>query len=151
MWSREVKVKVSVAQSEPFATFWTVARQTPLSMGFSSKKTGVGCHAVLHIKRKQLGKDNTGGTCGSMSVCENSKGSPAREHECCGTFTTCIPSTVLTCFQKLPSSHLQAAVSVPKLLSSSSNPPSWPLLCNAAFRILQTSVPFGQLHVRFCQ
>ena len=30
-----------------FATLWTVARQAPLPMGFSSKKTGVGCHALL--------------------------------------------------------------------------------------------------------
>ena len=26
---------------------WTIAHQTPLSMGFSSKNTGVGCHALL--------------------------------------------------------------------------------------------------------
>ena len=30
-----------------FATLWTVAQQAPLSMGFSSKNTGVGCHALL--------------------------------------------------------------------------------------------------------
>ena len=30
-----------------FATLWTVARQAPLSMGFSSKNAGVGCHALL--------------------------------------------------------------------------------------------------------
>ena len=29
------------------ATLWTVARQAPLSMGFSRQKTGVGCHALL--------------------------------------------------------------------------------------------------------
>ena len=29
------------------ATPWTVARQAPLSMGFSRKNTGVGCHALL--------------------------------------------------------------------------------------------------------
>ena len=28
-------------------TLWTVARQAPLPMGFSSKNTGVGCHALL--------------------------------------------------------------------------------------------------------
>ena len=100
------------------------------------------------VKRKQFGKDNISGTCGSISVCKSSKDSPAGERQCCGTFTRCIPSTVLTSFQKLPSSHLQAAVSVPKPLSPSSNPPPWPLLCDAAFRI---SVPFGQFHVRFCQ
>ena len=30
------------------ATPWTVARQAPLSLGFSSKSTGVGCHFLLH-------------------------------------------------------------------------------------------------------
>jgi len=30
-----------------FATVWIVAHQAPLSMGFSSKNTGVGCHALL--------------------------------------------------------------------------------------------------------
>ena len=30
-----------------FGTPWTVARQAPLSVGFSSKNTGVGCHALL--------------------------------------------------------------------------------------------------------
>ena len=30
-----------------FATLWTIACQAPLSMGFSGKNTGVGCHALL--------------------------------------------------------------------------------------------------------
>ena len=30
-----------------FATPWTVAHQVPLSMGYSSKNTGVSCHALL--------------------------------------------------------------------------------------------------------
>ena len=30
-----------------FASPWTVAYQAPLSMGFSSKSTGVGCHFLL--------------------------------------------------------------------------------------------------------
>ena len=30
-----------------FATPWTVACQVPLSLGFSSKNTGVGCHSLL--------------------------------------------------------------------------------------------------------
>ena len=30
-----------------FATPWTIARQAPLSMGFSSKNTRVGCHFLL--------------------------------------------------------------------------------------------------------
>ena len=29
------------------ATLWTVARQAPLSMGFSTKNTGVGCRFLL--------------------------------------------------------------------------------------------------------
>ena len=29
------------------ATLWTIARQTPLCMGFSSKNTGAGCNALL--------------------------------------------------------------------------------------------------------
>ena len=31
-----------------FVTLWTIACQAPLSMGFSSKNTGVDCHALLH-------------------------------------------------------------------------------------------------------
>ena len=34
-------------QSCLFATPWTVARQAPLSMGFSRQEYGVGCHALL--------------------------------------------------------------------------------------------------------
>ena len=30
-----------------FATPWTVAHQTPLSLDFPGKNTGVGCHALL--------------------------------------------------------------------------------------------------------
>ena len=30
-----------------FATLWTVAYQFPLSMGFSSNNSGVGCHFLL--------------------------------------------------------------------------------------------------------
>ena len=30
-----------------FATLWTVAYQVPLSMGFSRKNIGVGCHILL--------------------------------------------------------------------------------------------------------
>ena len=40
----------SLNHAQLFATPWTVAQQTPLSMGFSSqefKKTGVRCHAFL--------------------------------------------------------------------------------------------------------
>ena len=31
----------------PFATLWTVARQAPLSMGFSNMNIRVGCLALL--------------------------------------------------------------------------------------------------------
>ena len=37
----------SLRRVQLFLTPWTVARQAPLSMGFSSKNTGVGCHALL--------------------------------------------------------------------------------------------------------
>ena len=58
MWPKNkvVKLKVTqpscgyglVAKSRPtFATPWTVARQASLSMGLSSKNTGVGTHALL--------------------------------------------------------------------------------------------------------
>ena len=33
--------------SDSFATLWSVAQQAPLSIGFSSKHTGMGCHAFL--------------------------------------------------------------------------------------------------------
>ena len=36
------------AQLYLFVAPWTVAHQAPLSMGFSSKNTGVGCHFLLH-------------------------------------------------------------------------------------------------------
>ena len=32
---------------QPFVNLWTVAHQTPLSMGILLKNTGVGCHALL--------------------------------------------------------------------------------------------------------
>ena len=37
----------SLSHAQLFATPWTVAHETPLSMGFSSKNTGVGCHSLL--------------------------------------------------------------------------------------------------------
>ena len=40
------KVK-SLSCVQRFATSWTVAHQAPLSMGFSSKSTRVGCHFLL--------------------------------------------------------------------------------------------------------
>ena len=33
--------------SNSFVTLWTVARQTPLSMGLSKENTGVGCHVLI--------------------------------------------------------------------------------------------------------
>ena len=35
-----------VSHAQLFATPWTVAHHAPLSMGFSSKNTGAGCHAL---------------------------------------------------------------------------------------------------------
>ena len=32
-----------------FVTLWTIAHQTPLSMGFSGKNIGVGCHILLQV------------------------------------------------------------------------------------------------------
>ena len=37
----------SLSHVRPFVTPWTVAHQAPLSMGFPSKNTGVGCHFLL--------------------------------------------------------------------------------------------------------
>ena len=36
-----------VSHVQLFATPWTVALQVPLSMGFTGKNTGVGCHVLL--------------------------------------------------------------------------------------------------------
>ena len=33
--------------ADSFATPWTIAHQVPLSMGFTGKNTGVGCHFLL--------------------------------------------------------------------------------------------------------
>ena len=45
-WKWRVKVK-SLSCVRLFATPRTAAHQAPLSMGFSSKSTGVGCHCLL--------------------------------------------------------------------------------------------------------
>ena len=42
-----VAVVKSLSPVPLFATPWAVARQAPLSMGFPSKNTGVGCHVLL--------------------------------------------------------------------------------------------------------
>ena len=38
---------LSFSRVRPFSTLWTEALQAPLSVGFSGKKTGVGCHSLL--------------------------------------------------------------------------------------------------------
>ena len=45
-WKWKVKVKL-LSHVRFFVIPWTVARQAPLSMGFSSKKTGMGCDSLL--------------------------------------------------------------------------------------------------------
>ena len=46
----EIKVMpayVASVVSQLFVTLWTIAHQAPLSLGFPSKNTGVGCHFFL--------------------------------------------------------------------------------------------------------
>ena len=40
-------VLVVLSRVQHIATLWTVARQAALSMEFSGKNTGVGCHSLL--------------------------------------------------------------------------------------------------------
>ena len=40
-------LKSSFSCVQLYVTLWTIAHHAPLSMGFSSKITGVGCHALL--------------------------------------------------------------------------------------------------------
>ena len=47
-WKWKVKVK-SFSRVRLLATSWTAAYQTPLSMDFPGKSTGVGCHCLLWI------------------------------------------------------------------------------------------------------
>ena len=42
-----VRVCQALSRVQLFVTPWAVARQAPLSMGFSGKNTGVGCHFLL--------------------------------------------------------------------------------------------------------
>ena len=44
---KERKKVKQLSHVQFFATPWTVAYQHPLSMGFSSKNAGVGCHSLL--------------------------------------------------------------------------------------------------------
>ena len=48
-WKWKVKVKL-FSRVRFLATPWTAAHQAPLSTGFSSKSTGVGCHCLLQGK-----------------------------------------------------------------------------------------------------
>ena len=48
-WKWKVKVK-SLSRVQLLVTPWTAAHQAPLSMGFSDKSTGVGCHCLLWRK-----------------------------------------------------------------------------------------------------
>ena len=50
-----------------FVTPWTVSRQAPLSMGFPSKKTGVGCHFLLQRIFPIQGSDRTHVSCASCT------------------------------------------------------------------------------------
>ena len=47
-WKWKVKVE-SLCCVRLFTTPWTAAYQAPLSMGFSRKSTGVGCHRLLRF------------------------------------------------------------------------------------------------------
>ena len=75
----------------------------------------------------------------------------ARRHQYCGAFTRCVPGIVLSASKALSHFTFRPLVPVTKLLSLSSNPPSCPLLCEAAVETLQASVLLCQFHVRFHQ
>ena len=47
-WKRKVKVE-SLSRVWLLETPWTAAYQTPLSMDFPGKSTGVGCHCLLRM------------------------------------------------------------------------------------------------------
>ena len=47
-WKWKVKVKL-LSHVRLFATRWSAAYQTPPSMDFPGKSTGVGCHRLLHL------------------------------------------------------------------------------------------------------
>ena len=51
----KVKVK-SLSRVQLFAAPWTVAHQASLSMGFSRKNTGVGCHFLLQELNEEVDK-----------------------------------------------------------------------------------------------
>ena len=42
-----VVVVLSLSHVQLYVTLWTVARQSPLSMGFSRQESGVDCHSLL--------------------------------------------------------------------------------------------------------
>ena len=47
LYTLHVCVLSCFSRVQLFVTLWTIAHQAPLSMGFSSKNTGVGCHSLL--------------------------------------------------------------------------------------------------------
>ena len=47
VWDMAPRCAEALSPVPLFATPWTAARQAPLSTGFSSKNTGVGCHALF--------------------------------------------------------------------------------------------------------
>ena len=57
-WKWKVKRK-SLGRVRLLATPWTAAYHAPLSMGFSSKNTGVGCHRLLQCMKVKSEKEVT--------------------------------------------------------------------------------------------
>ena len=43
----QVSSQLLLSRVQSFATPWSVAHQTPLSLAFSGKNTGMGCHFLL--------------------------------------------------------------------------------------------------------
>ena len=46
-WLHLVLCACVLSHVQLFVTLWTIAHQVPLSMGFSGKNTGVGCHFLI--------------------------------------------------------------------------------------------------------
>ena len=57
-----------------FVTPWTAAYQTPLSMDFPGKSTGVGCHCLLRCRRAAAAAAKSLQTC--LTLCNPRDGSP---------------------------------------------------------------------------
>ena len=60
-----------------FVTPWTAARQAPLFMGFPGKKTGVGCHSLLHGIFPTQGSNPGLPHCRQILYCLSHQGSPS--------------------------------------------------------------------------